>query len=161
MNPMDAVRSMSSKQWFSNLGERIVPLDLALQRRTGGRVALLRLVGMPYVLLTTTGRKSGQPRSVPLQYTPHRGEYVVVASNWGKSHHPAWSANLLDNPDATVWERGEETAVRARLLTDSERDEVWAVVAEQWPAYDAYAERAGDREIRLFALTPKGATSAR
>lgn len=155
MNPMDVVRSMSSKPWFANFGRRIVPLDMELQRRTGGRVAMLRLVGMPYMLLTTTGRRSGQPRSVPLQYTPHGDEYIVVASNWGKTHHPAWSANLLANPDAVVWERGKETKVRSRLVTGEERERIWAIVAEQWPAYNAYAERAGDREIRLFALSPQ------
>ena len=149
------ISKVSGKPWFSKLGQAVVPVDLALQRRTRGRVGLMRALGVPHLLLTTTGRRTGQPRSVPLQYLPSGGEYVVVASNWGKDHHAAWSANLLATPDAVVSENGRDVPVRARLLRGDERERAWRRLTEQWPAYDDYAERAGNREIRLFALAPK------
>lgn len=155
------ISKVSGKPLFSRLGQGVVPLDLALQRRTGGRIGLMRLLGVPHLLLTTTGRKTGQPRSVPLQYLPQDGEYVVVASNWGKPHHAAWSANLLANPDALVTDRGREIPVRARLLSGQERENVWQRLTEQWPAYDDYAARADNRQIRLFALAPKEGTDGR
>lgn len=155
------ISKVSGKPWFSRLGQSVVPLDLALQRRTRGRIGLMRMIGVPHLLLTTTGRRTGQPRSVPLQYLPHDGEYVVVASNWGKSHHTAWSANLLAEPQAVVSDRGRDVPVRARLLTGAERERAWQRLTEQWPAYDDYAERAANREIRLFALAPQEETRAR
>ncbi len=144
-------------RWFSALGRRVVPLDLAIQRRTRGRLGLLRLVGQPFLLLTTTGRVRGRARSVPLLYVPDGVDFVVVGSNWGGLAHPAWSSNLLAHPRALVRERGHDVAVRARLVTGAERDRLWReLIAPSWPAYDDYDERSGDREIRVFRLTPVG-----
>lgn len=156
---MDAVRnvarSLGKQNWFAWVGRQAVPVDLALQRRTRGRVSFLRVLGLPYLLLTAAGRKSGEPRSVPLLYAPHGDALIVVGSNWGQRHHPAWSANLLANPEATVTERGRHKPVRARLLAGAERDEVWRHCLAVWPAYDTYARRAPDRELRVFALDPR------
>jgi deazaflavin-dependent oxidoreductase (nitroreductase family) len=154
------ISRISGKPWFSTIGRSVVPLDLALQRKTRGRVGLMRVLGVPHLLLTTTGRRTEQQRSVPLQYLPFGGEYVVVASNWGKAQHTAWSGNLLANPDAVVSENGRDIPVRARLLSGEERERAWQRITEQWPAYDDYAERAGNREIRLFALAPEEGSRA-
>jgi deazaflavin-dependent oxidoreductase (nitroreductase family) len=115
---------------------------------------------LPCLLLTVTGRRTGQARSVPLLYSPHGGEFLVVGSNWGERRHPAWSANLLANPEATVQVRGQEVPVLARHVTGAERDKLWAELVLTWPGYDAYAERAGGRELRLFVLTPRTATAS-
>ena len=157
MNPLSKVaQSLGKQKWFAEVGKKLVPVDLAVQKRTGGRVSLLRMAGMPYLVLTATGRRSGRPRSVPLLYVPHGEEFVVVGSNWGQQHHPAWSANLLAHPDAEVQARGRQIAVRARLVTGAERDRLWRdLITPTWPAYDVYAERAGDREIRVFVLSPR------
>lgn len=147
---------LGRQQWFASVGKKLVPADLAVQRRTGGRVSLARLGGLTSLVLTSTGRKSGLPRSVPLMYVPHGAEHIVIGSNWGQSTHPDWSANLLAHPEAEVDLVSRRVPVRARLVTGEERDRLWReVIIPTWPAYDDYARRAGDRELRVFVLTPR------
>lgn len=157
MNPLRLVaRELGKYPWFSAVGRRIVPVDVALQRRTRGRLSVLRLAGIPSLLLTTTGRRSGQRRSVPLLYVPHGEEYVVVGSNWGGPRHPAWVHNLWAHPDAVIELRGATTQVHARVVTGTERDWLWrTAITPTWPGYDGYVARAGSREISVFALRPK------
>jgi deazaflavin-dependent oxidoreductase (nitroreductase family) len=131
----------------------MVPVDAALQRRTNGRVGLLVAAGIDGLLLSTTGRRSGAPRSVPLLAVRVPDGYVIAGSNWGGPHHPAWSANLLANPSATVTLDGRTERVIARLAAGDERDRLWRLLTTAWPAYDNYADRAG-RDIRVFLLTP-------
>lgn len=154
MKPMSRFAlSLGSHEWFAKIGKKVVPLDLALQKRTKGHVSLLRMAGLPYLLLTVTGRTSGQPRSVPLLYVPHGDDYVVIGSNWGQRRHPEWSANLLAHPEAVVRERGQDIRVRARQVTGEERARLWREATAVWPAYDTYVERAGGRELRMFVLS--------
>ncbi|WP_086819081.1 nitroreductase family deazaflavin-dependent oxidoreductase [Allokutzneria sp. NRRL B-24872] len=156
MNPITAVaRRLGRKKWFSDLGRAVVPVDLAVQRRTRGKISLLALLGLPSMLLTTTGRKSGQPREVPLLYVPHPRGFIVTGSNWGGEKHPAWSANLIANPDAQALVRAKPVALRAELAEGELRAELWALITQHWPAYDTYAERAGSRRIRVLLLTPR------
>ena len=109
---------------------------------------------IPTLLLTTTGRRSGQERVQPLLYVRDGDAYVVIGSNWGKPHHPSWSANLLAHSDALVTIRGRRTPVRARLARDGERERLWRLLLELWPAYDLYSDRAGGRHLRIFRLEP-------
>ncbi|WP_167379626.1 nitroreductase family deazaflavin-dependent oxidoreductase [Amycolatopsis pretoriensis] len=139
---------------FAVLGRALVPADRVLLRVTGGRVGVGAAVGLRTLLLTTVGRRSGEPRQVPLLYVERGGGYVVIGSNWGGEAHPAWSANLLAQPKAAVAIAGRTVEVTGRLLTGDERQEMWDAVALYWPAYDRYAVRAGDREIRVFLLEP-------
>jgi deazaflavin-dependent oxidoreductase (nitroreductase family) len=109
---------------------------------------------------TTTGRRSGRPRTNPLTYARDGGDYVVVGSNYGKAHHPAWSANLIAEPRATIHIQGRELPVEAELVTDQdERQRLWTLMTRVWPAYDAYARRSG-RQIRIFRLRPRHPDSA-
>jgi deazaflavin-dependent oxidoreductase (nitroreductase family) len=85
-------------------------------------------------------------------YSRADGDWVVTASNWGQPHHPAWSSNLIADPDATIELGPERIDVRATLAEGAERDELWTLVTADWPAYDTYAART-DREIRIFRLT--------
>lgn len=147
-------QSLGKQRWFARIGRKLVPLDVAMQKRTGGRLSLLGMAGLPSLLLTVPGRRSGLPRSVPLLYVPCGDELLVVGSNWGQSHHPAWSANLLAHPEALAWVHGRQMRVRARLAGGDERRRLWDTVVQTWPAYETYAERAGGRELRLFVLTP-------
>lgn len=148
-------QTLGKQKWFSEAGKRMVPLDLAMQERTGGRVSLLRMIGMPSLVLTVTGRKSGKLRSVPLLYVPYGEDFLVIGSNWGQATHPSWSANLLAHPDASVRVKSREIPVRGRLVTGEERERVWReVITTAWPAYETYAQRAGERKIRVFALHP-------
>lgn len=146
-------RRLGHKPWFARLFRTLVPLDRALGRLTRGRVVALRIDGLPSLLITTTGRKSGEPRTNPLLYAPDGDGYVVIGSNWGQQHHPAWSGNLLADPRATVTLGGRSVPVTAALATGAERDRLFALVLAVWPAYQTYVERSG-RDIRIFRLTP-------
>jgi len=150
----NVIRSLGHHRWFATVGRAAVPVDRWLQRRTGGRITILGRSSLPTLLLTTRGRKSGLPRTVPLIYAPDGAGFVVTASNWGQQHHPAWSANLLASAEATVaLDGGREVKVRATLAEGAERDRVWPLVTRVWPAYDTYVVRSG-RDLRVFVLTP-------
>lgn len=148
------LRWLGHQRWFAATGRRLVPADRAIQRATSGRWTVIGRHGMPPLLLTTTGARTGQPRTVPLIYVEEAGRYVVTASNWGQRHHPAWSANLLAHPEATVSVGGRDISVRARLAVGEERAALWCAVTAAWPAYDTYAARSG-RDIRVFVLEPR------
>jgi deazaflavin-dependent oxidoreductase (nitroreductase family) len=146
---------MGRKKWFATAFKGVAPhADRFLGRVSGGRVFLLTGTGLPTLLLTTTGRKSGQERTVPLLYAEHDGALLVVGSNWGQQNHPAWALNLLANPEAKATVRGKTGPVRARLIKGEERELVWnTILTKNWPGYQDYAERAG-RHINIFALEP-------
>jgi deazaflavin-dependent oxidoreductase (nitroreductase family) len=152
-NRQRMTRWLATHRWFLAFGKLMVPLDTAMQRASGGRLSVMAGSGMPHLLLTVTGARSGLPRRVPLLYVPDGERYLVIGSNWGKPAHPAWSANLLANPEAVVNLSGREVAVRARLADGAERERLWAASTALWPAYDGYAARAG-RPLRLFVLEP-------
>ena len=147
------VRRLGHRRWFAACTPVLVPADRLVARLTRGRVVALGLV--PSLLITTTGRRSGQPRSTPLLYVPDGDAYVVVGSNWGQPEHPAWAGNLLADPAATVTVCGTRIPVRARLVRAPERDRLWRLLVAEWPAYETYAERAGGRDIRIFRLEPQ------
>src|SRR5690606_9897492 len=108
--------------------------------------------GLPSLLITTTGRTTGKPRTNPLLYAPDGDGFVVIGSNWGQAHHPAWSANLLANPHATVTVQGTPISVRARLAEGAERERLRALLLRVWPAYATYEQRAAGRTLRIFRL---------
>ena len=145
-------RKLGHRRWFSRAVPLMVPLDRLIGRLTRGRVLALGLV--PSLLITTTGRKSRQPRQNPLLYVRDGDAFVVIGSNWGKTAQPAWALNLLADPAATVTLKGAEIPVRATLATGAERERLWRLLVAAWPAYETYVERAGGRDIRVFRLTP-------
>lgn len=153
MGYSDLILRLGHRPWFARLGRAMVPVDRALQKATGGRWSLVGKGVVPEMLLTTTGRRSGQLRSVPVLYARDGDAYVVVASNWGQEHHPAWSGNLLAEPRAVVTVDGRAVDVLAELADPEEKQRVWPLVTAVWPAYDTYAERSG-RDIRVFLLHP-------
>jgi deazaflavin-dependent oxidoreductase (nitroreductase family) len=148
------VHPVAGSALFARVGPRIVPsLDRALHRASGSRVVLSQLM-VESLVLTTTGRRTGEPRDVPLACAHEAsGSWLVVGSNFGKEHHPAWTANLLAHPKATVSHRGSEVEVTAALLEDDERDAAWLELRDVWPVYDRYEDRSG-RSLRVFRLTP-------
>lgn len=137
----------------------VVPLDRALFKATRGRASLAHLgaagrrSAMQNLLLTTTGRKSGKPRSSPVLFLDEDGGYVVVGSRYGTDSHPLWTANLLADPRATVLVRGREQAVVAERLSPEQLDRLWPRLLEIYPAWAAYRERT-EREFRAFLLRP-------
>lgn len=140
----------------SAVGRRAFPrIDRSLQQVTRGRASLAGIVGMPLMLLETTGRHTGQPRVTPLTFLTQGADFLVVGSNWGQERHPAWALNLLGTPDAVVSLSGERIPVHARRLAGEERAAAWSRLIELWPAYDEYAERVkatSGREIMVFRL---------
>jgi deazaflavin-dependent oxidoreductase (nitroreductase family) len=119
----------------------------ALYRRFG----LARRIGnAPILLLTTTGRKSGQPRTVPLMYVPAE-EPVLVASNGGNPAHPNWYLNLLDDARAWLEIGSRRTEVVARTADGQERERLWERAVEIYPAYAEYQRRT-ERELPIVVL---------
>ena len=147
------IRRWGHRPWFATVFRSLVPLDRALGRLTRGRFVALGIAEMPSLLLTTVGRRTGQPRTSPLLYVPDGPVYVVIASNWGRESHPSWSTNLMANPDAAVTVDGRHILVRAELVTGAERERLWQLLLEIWPAYQTYVIRSG-RALRVFRLVP-------
>jgi deazaflavin-dependent oxidoreductase (nitroreductase family) len=108
--------------------------------------------GTKTLLLTTTGRRSGEPRTHPLIYARHGDDYVVVASKGGNPQHPAWYLNLDANPDVEVQVGEERFAATARTASPEEKAELWPVMTAEWPDYDNYQRRT-DREIPVVVLS--------
>lgn len=119
-------------------------------RLTGG--ALAATSGrMPVLLLTSTGRRTGQPRTQLLSYYRDGDSYVLVASHFGRNQHPAWYLNLLAHPRATVQIGRRCFAVAARTATPDEKRRLWPVLAAQEPLYPAYQRRTS-RDIPIVIL---------
>jgi deazaflavin-dependent oxidoreductase (nitroreductase family) len=109
------------------------------------------MTGLPALTLTTTGRKTGQPRSNPLLAVPHGDALVLLGTGWGQERTPAWVGNLLAHPEATIAMNGVEVAVRATKVEDPEvRRELFAEASSLYPGYDLYPSRAAHREIVVF-----------
>lgn len=153
-------RYLGRYRWFSVVGRSLVRADTWVGRRTKGRVVALGLRDLPSLLITTTGRKTGQPRTNPLLYAPDGDAFVVIGSNWGQAHHPAWSGNLIAHPDAMVTVGGTEIPVRARLTTGAEKERLRGLLEAIWPAYRVYVQRAAGRDIRIFRLERRQPDSA-
>ncbi|MFF3889018.1 nitroreductase/quinone reductase family protein [Streptomyces sp. NPDC001914] len=161
------VQRVSSTRLFARTAPHLIPaLDRAVHRLTRGKV-LLSAQMLPGVVLTARGARSGLERRTPLACMPEAGVpgsgsasgadgageagWILVGSNFGRSDHPAWTANLLARPDAVINWKGEDIPVTARLLTGEERDAVWRTVLAFWPPYATYQARV-EREIRLFRI---------
>jgi deazaflavin-dependent oxidoreductase (nitroreductase family) len=108
--------------------------------------------GTTILLLTTTGRKSGEPRTTPLIHRTDGDRWVVVASKGGAPEHPSWYQNLLADPEATIEVKAEEIPVRTTTASGEERARLWSLMAEVWPAYDDYQQET-DREIPVVVFT--------
>jgi deazaflavin-dependent oxidoreductase (nitroreductase family) len=111
--------------------------------------------GVPTLLLTTTGRRSGLRRRTALIYGRDAGDYVVVASKGGAPEHPAWFTNLAADPKVEVQVAESTFPAVARVASGPERARLWEAMAEIWPDYRSYATRT-DREIPVVVLTPQG-----
>lgn len=107
--------------------------------------------GTTILLLTTTGRASGQERTTPLIHRTDGDHWVVVASKGGAPDHPDWYKNLRANPEATVQVKGERIPVRASTAGSEDRPRLWRLMTEEWPPYDDY-QRKTEREIPVVVF---------
>ena len=107
--------------------------------------------GTTVLLLTTTGRTTGEARTTPLIHRVDGDRWVIVASKGGAPEHPAWYLNLQADPEATIEVQADEVPVVATTVTGDERARLWSAMTEVWPAYDDY-QRKTEREIPVVVL---------
>ncbi|HEX8730021.1 MAG TPA: nitroreductase/quinone reductase family protein [Ktedonobacterales bacterium] len=138
--------------WRRAMQRALTSLHIACYRATGGVIGH-RVGPLPNLLLTTTGRKSGKPRTTPLTYISVDGLLAVIASNFGSRTEPQWYLNLAARPEATAQLKRRRWRVRARPVTPAERERIWSAALVIWPAWAGYAERA-QRDIPIVALEP-------
>ena len=161
---VDVVRAVIAPLTRTAAFRRAAPIVLpAIERLigvlSGGRVQLSALL-VPSLVLHTRGAKSGEPRDAALMYTPDgSGRAIVAGTNFAGGRHPAWTANLMEHPDAEITVRGRRMPVHATRIPPEERDAAWARIEAQWPGYRAY-ERDSGRVVRLFRLQPVRRTAA-
>jgi deazaflavin-dependent oxidoreductase (nitroreductase family) len=120
-------------------------------RETGGKVGHVWRRGSTILLLTTTGRTSGEKGTVPLIYVQDGPRYAIVASKGGAPDHPGWYKNLEKTPEVELQVKDEVFAARARTAEGDERTRLWKKASEMWPDYDEYAKRTA-REIPVVVL---------
>jgi deazaflavin-dependent oxidoreductase (nitroreductase family) len=144
--------AFGSTRLGSWLVRTLTPLDRKLLIRSRGRYTVLGPIGAPTLLLTTTGAKSGEPRTTPLLYARDGDGLVVVGSNFGQQHHPAWTGNLIKQPRATVTIGGQDVPVVAELLEGDEAERGYGLMGQVADTYLVYRGRT-DRQIRVFRLT--------
>ena len=111
---------------------------------------------LPTLLLTTTGRKSGEPRSLPLIYGEAGKSYVVIASKGGMPKHPIWFTNLEANPNCELMVGAKHVKARARVAEGAERERLWKQMVAIYPPYDQYQKNATPRVIPVVVLDPVG-----
>jgi len=150
------IASSKAGAWFfSRILHR---LDKPILRLSNGQRSLTSILsGLPVVVLTTIGAKSGRRQSVPLLALIDEEKVIVIASNWGGAHHPAWYHNLRANPEASVSIGGQVGRYLAKETTDSEREQYWQQASAMYAGNEAYKRRAAGRKIPLFILKPKSA----
>ena len=130
-------------------------LDLPVMRLTQGRRSVTgAFSGLPMVELTTTGARTGLPRTMPIICTPDADRLVLVASNYGSAHNPGWYFNLKAHPQCTVVIRGQRWQMEAYEAEGEERERLWALDSSVYPARRHYAVRAGGRRIPVMVLHP-------
>jgi len=130
-------------------------MDGAVLKWSKGKRSLTTLLaGLPVVVLTTTGARSGKPRTTPLAGYPDGENIILVASSLGSNHHPGWYYNLKANPEVQLSINGQTGKYVARISDNSEREGYWQLALSYYPGYLAYEKRCGGREIPIVVLEP-------
>ncbi|MBI1885741.1 MAG: nitroreductase family deazaflavin-dependent oxidoreductase [Chloroflexi bacterium] len=124
-------------------------------RLTGGLIGGRAAGGNPVLLLTTSGRRTGNERTTPLLYLQDGENFVVVASYGGSDYHPAWWLNLKANPESAVQIRGERLRAKAEEAGPEEKARLWPLLTKMYPGYDDYQRRT-ERQIPVVILRPQG-----
>jgi F420H(2)-dependent quinone reductase len=141
---MDAMKNILIK-WF-------MAINAFLIRISHGRIGA-QLGTQTILLLHTIGRKSGQPRVIPIAYFHYEGKYLIVESNWGKDHHADWYFNLRKQPEASIEVKGETINVKASFAEGEEYTRLWDYVTKKHPPYLQYQEMT-QRKIPISLFQP-------
>jgi proline iminopeptidase len=120
-------------------------------RETGGQVGHIWREGSTILLLTTSGRKTGEKRTAPLIYAQDGDRYVIVASKGGAPEHPGWYQNIEKTPEVELQVKDEVFRARARTAAGEERERLWRLANQVWPYYNDYAKKT-QREIPVVVL---------
>lgn len=128
-------------------------LNVAVYRLSGGRLMNTFPGGFPICLVTMAGRRSGRQRTIPLIHIPYGDDVILAASQGGMDVHPAWYYNLKANPDVEVLAGNVQRSMRARLVDDVEKGQLWPVMVAVYPDFDQYQART-TRNIPVFLCTP-------
>ena len=135
------------------IGAIVMPLDRLVYRLSRGRTTAARaLGGFPVVLLTTTGARSGERRTIPTNVIPHRDDFALVGTNMGKGFTPAWAHNLRKTPAAVLTYAERDYPVVAAEIDGEEYEEVFTAAIDIYPGYARY-RRASDHKAPIFILT--------
>jgi deazaflavin-dependent oxidoreductase (nitroreductase family) len=129
-------------------------LNTAVYRLSGGRIGGRFLRGAPVFLVTTIGRKSGQPRTAPLLYLKEGNDYIIVASKGGMSQHPLWYRNIEANPEVEIEIGRDKFKARARRANEEEKKALWPKLVAMYRDYDDYQART-KRDIPVVILSPR------
>lgn len=140
--------------WF--FARTLHHLDRPILRLSRGRYSLTSVIaGLPVVTMTTIGAKSGQLRTLPLVAIPDGENVILIASNFGQHQHPAWYYNLRVHPEVQLTYEGKTATYLAHEIDGVERERYWQRAVELYSGYARYQERAGQRKIGVFLLTPQ------
>jgi len=149
-----AENPMTEKE-FKTLRSFIKPyskLNVFMYKLTGGRI-LGKLQGLPVVLITMKGAKSGKKRTIPLMYVPYKDGVIIVASQGGAPKSPVWNKNLIADPHIEAQYKSKKMKLKARRVDDAEKEEVWPICVEHYPPFADYRKRT-DRNIPVYVCEP-------
>ena len=132
-------------RWFLKTFTKI---NVLVYKLSGGRL-MNKLAGMPIVLVTMRGAKSGRTITIPLMYVPHEKGFILVASQGGAPKHPAWYHNLVKNPEIEITHEGRTQNLTARRVNEEEKATLWSTCIEYYPPYEQYQRRT-ERQIPVF-----------
>lgn len=149
-----SVRALASTRLGGRaLSHSLPTMDRTVAKLSGGRTTAVELLaGLPVLGLTTTGRRSGQPRYSPLIAVPFSDALAVLGTNFGQPSTPTWALNLEADPRATLTHRDVTVAVVARAADESEREAILVTAAEVYLGYPKYLQRITGRQVRVFVL---------
>ncbi len=140
--------------WF--FARTLHHFDRPMLRLSHGRYSLTSvLAGLPVVAVTTIGAKSGRPRTLPLVAIPEGENVILIASNFGRQYHPAWYYNLHAHVEVLLTYEGKTVTYLAQETDGAERERCWQRAVDLYSGYARYKERAGQRQIGVFLLTPQ------
>lgn len=146
------LRRLGPTRPFVALYRRLGPrMDPWLLRTTGG-LSATKLYGFPLLLLVAKGAKTGKSRTSPLVYVRDGDDFLVVGTNFGTEHHPAWTANLAKHPAAQIAIGKDTLPVHAEQVGDATFERIWPQFTAVYPGYDVYLKRLTHRKPRMFRL---------
>ena len=151
------IQRLASIEFISSgfLSKYLYRWDAAVLKWSNGEKSLTTMfTGLPVVVLTTTGAKSGKPRITPLAGFPDGENIILVASSLGNTHHPGWYYNLRANPEVQLKINGQSSNYVAQVVDRPEREGYWQLALSYYPGYHAYEQRCGGREIPIVLLEP-------